>query len=172
MSKKTTVISQEALQQQMDSFEMPGKRGLFSKKPDGKLPILEFLEQKNQSCYLCNKRAYNMRRYYHTFFHLIKDADFRSKVEGCKGFCMHHFQELLEHAQEKLPNNQIQWFYTTVFNLMEDNLARVQGDLDWFIEKFDYRYKDEDWKNSKDAIPRGIQKLVGGYVQDPPFKEK
>lgn len=31
-------------------------------------------------------------------------------------------------------------------------------DLDWYIDKFDYRYKDEPWKNSKDAIERTITK--------------
>lgn len=161
----------KALQQQMDSFEMPGKKGLFSKKPEGKLPIEEFLEQKNGSCYLCGKLAYNMRRYYNTFFHLIKDAEFRAKVENSKGFCLHHFQALLESAREKLPNNQIEWFYTTVFRLMEDNLARVQGDLDWFIDKFDYRNAGADWKNSRDAVSRSMQKLKGGYPADGPYKQ-
>ena len=40
------------------------------------------------------------------------------------------------------------------------------------IEKFDYRYKDADWKNSKDAIQRGMQKLKGGYPADGPYKPK
>lgn len=161
----------KALQQEMDGFEMPGKKGLFSKKPETDLPIVEFLRQKNSTCFLCGKVAYNMRRYYNTFFHLIKDAEFRAKVEKSKGFCMHHFQQLLEAAQEKLPNGQIQWFYTTVFRLMEDNLARVQGDLDWFIDKFDYRNASADWKNSRDAVSRSMQKLKGGYPADGPYKQ-
>ena len=161
----------KALQQQMDGFEMPGKKGLFSKKPEADLPIVQFLKQKNSSCFLCGKVDYNMRRYYNTFFHLIKDQEFRTKVEKSKGFCMHHFQQLLENAQEKLPNGQIQWFYTTVFHLMEDNLARVQGDLDWFIDKFDYRNAGADWKNSRDAVSRSMQKLKGGYPADGPYKQ-
>ena len=36
--------------------------------------------------------------------------------------------------------------------------------------KFDYRNKDADWKNSKDAIQRGMQKLKGGYPADAPYK--
>ena len=134
--------------------------------------LKNLLKQKNSSCFLCGKVDYNMRRYYNTFFHLIKDQEFRTKVEKSKGFCMHHFQQLLENAQEKLPNGQIQWFYTTVFHLMEDNLARVQGDLDWFIEKFDYRNASADWKNSRDAVSRSMQKLKSIYPADPPYKEK
>ena len=107
-----------------------------------------------------------------TFFYLIKDEEFRKKVENSKGFCMHHFTELLEQAQEKLPNKQIPWFYETVCDLMKENLARVQGDLNWFIDKFDYRNASAPWKNSKDAVSRSMQKLRGGYPADPPFKQE
>ena len=55
---------------------------------------------------------------------------------------------------------------------MEENLQRMQEDIDWFIDKFDYRNKDADWKNSKDAVPRTMQKLVGGYPADPVFRQK
>ena len=30
--------------------------------------------------------------------------------------------------------------------------------------------QDADWKNSKDAIQRGMQKLKGGCPADPPYK--
>ncbi len=156
---------------QMDKFEMPDKKGLFSKKPVAELPLLQWLKRKNSTCYLCSKLEYNMRRYYATFFHLIKDAEFRSKVENGKGFCLHHFAQLLESAGEKLPNAQQEWFYTTVLRLMKENLGRVQTDLDWFIEKFDYRNASAPWKNSKDAVSRSMQKLKGGYPADPVYKQ-
>ena len=156
---------------QMDKFEMPEKKGLFSKKTASELPLLQWLKRKNSSCYLCSKLEYNMRRYYATFFHLIKDAEFRSKVEGGKGFCLHHFAQLLESAQEKLPNAQQEWFYNTVLAQMKENLGRVQTDLDWFIEKFDYRNSSAPWKNSKDAVSRSMQKLKGGYPADPVYKQ-
>ena len=37
-------------------------------------------------------------------------------------------------------------------------MERVNGDIGWFIDKFDYRFKDEPWKNAKDSLPRGIIK--------------
>ena len=51
-------------------------------------------------------------------------------------------------------------------------LARIQEDIDWFVEKYDYRNKDANWKNSKDAVPRTMQKITGGYPADPVFKQK
>ena len=46
-----------------------------------------------------------------------------------------------------------------------DNMERVNGDLSWFIDKFDYRYKNEPWKNSKDALPRGSSRLAIHFVE-------
>ena len=36
--------------------------------------------------------------------------------------------------------------------------SQKDPDVAWFIEKYDYKNKDADWKNSKDAIQRGMQK--------------
>ena len=40
-------------------------------------------------------------------------------------------------------------------------MQRLSDDLDWFCDKFDYRNKDADWRTSKDALPRGMQKASG-----------
>ena len=85
---------------------------------------------------------------------------------------MCHFGRLLEEAKEQLPNAHREWFYNTLLPLMRENLARVQADLDWFVQKFDYRNAGADWKNSRDAVSRGMQKLRGFYPADPPYKEK
>ncbi len=160
------------LEQQLDDFVLPAKKGLFGKKQQEELPLLQWAKEKNNTCFLCDKLAYNMRRYYATFFHMIKDAQFRQKVEQSKGMCMCHFEQLLEMAEEFLPNDQKEWFYTTVTKLMRENLSRVQGDLDWFVQKFDYRNASAPWKNSQDAVSRSMQKLKGQYPADPPFKQK
>lgn len=160
------------LDMEIDSFVMPGKRGLFSGKSNqAELPIVAWAKEKNSTCFLCERLEYNMNRYYTTFFHMIKDEAFRQKVEQGKGFCMHHFAELMEQSTAKVPNSQREWFYETVLSLMRDHLARVQADLDWFIEKFDYRKATAPWKNSKDAVPRAMQKLRGGYPADPAYKQ-
>jgi hypothetical protein len=40
----------------------------------------------------------------------------------------------------------------------------------WLVEKFDYQNINADWKQSKDAIQRGMQKLKGGYPGDGVYK--
>ena len=159
------------LDAQITNFITPEKKKLFGKKPEGELPLLQWLRQKNSTCFLCNKINYNMNRYYATYFHLIKDEEFRKKAEAGKGFCLHHFEKLLEVAQEKLPNGQMDWFYSTVLTQMQQNLSRVHGDLDWFIEKFDYRNASAPWKNSKDAVSRSMQKLKGLNPADATYRQ-
>lgn len=157
----------------MEDFKIPGKRSLFGKKnTDVESKLVQWARKKQSSCFICDKISYNMDRYYDTFFALCKDAEFRSRVENTKGFCMRHFLALMEIAEPKIPNGQQEWFYTTVFRLMRENMARVKGDLDWFIAKFDHRNASADWKNSQDAVPRTMQKLQGIHPADPPFRSE
>ena len=99
-----------------------------------------------------------------------KDPDFREKVKNSKGFCLHHFGDLCEASESRLGEKDKKAFYDLIFPLMEENMTRLSEDVSWLVEKFDYRNKDADWKNSKDAIQRGMQKLKGGYPADPPYK--
>ena len=163
----------EEMSREMDRFQMPGKRSLFGRKSDEEESgLVKWAREKQSSCYVCNKIEYNMERYVETFFYLLKDGEFRCRVEGSKGFCMRHFLRLMETAPAKLPNDQREWFYKTVFGLMRENMARVKGDLDWFVDKFDYRNASADWKNSRDAVSRTMQKYQGIYPADPPFKSE
>ena len=150
----------------------PGKKNLFGKRTAATdNSYLNRLQHKVDSCFICDRMDYHMQRYLHTFFHMLKDAQFRSQVEAGKGFCLRHFALLMDAAQTMLPNNHYDWFYKTIPAVTEKNLFRVKGDLDWFIAKFDYRNAGADWKNSKDALSRTMQKLEGLYPADPPYKK-
>ena len=72
----------------------------------------------------------------------------------------------------KLNDKEKAEFYPAMFRLMDENFQRMEEDLVWLSDKFDYRNKDADWKNSKDALQRGMQKLRSGYPADPVHKAK
>lgn len=162
----------EELEKEEKNAEMPARRPLFSgkKAEQADSSLLAWAKQRQSSCCLCEKLEYNMKRYFHTFFVMLKEEEFRSRVEGSKGFCMRHFAQLLEQAKLELPNAQREWFYQTVIPLMRENLIRVKGDLDHFVSMFDYRSAGKDWKNSRDAVSRSMQKLQGLHPADPPYK--
>ena len=111
--------------------------------------------------------------YISTFFFMYKkDEAFREKVKNCKGFCIPHFGELMEEAEKELSGDQLQEFASHMSSVMEDNFNRIQEEIDWFVDKFDYRNKDADWKNSRDALQRTMQKLHSGYPADPVYSNQ
>ena len=36
---------------------------------------------------------------------------------------------------------------------------KLNDDISWFCKKFDYRYDDEPWYDSKDAVERAIKSI-------------
>ncbi len=145
--------------------------GKFKKNTERVNPIGMWVQEKEKSCYICNRFADTYERYLDTFFHMYKtDGDFRRRIHESKGFCLHHFGDLCEGAENRLSDKEKKEFYPAMFDLMEKNMARLQEDVTWLVDKFDYRNKDADWENSKDAIQRGMQKLKGGYPADPVYK--
>ena len=146
------------------------KKSLFQKKqPQTGELYWQRLEKRVGSCYICDKIGGNMDRYYDTFFYLLKEPEFRAKVEGCKGFCLRHLSGILAR-EEKIPGSQQEWFRDTVIPKAEAELLRVKKDLDWLIAKHDYRNAKADWGNSRDALPRTMQKLAGIHPTDKPYK--
>ena len=153
----------------------PGKVSLADKLK-GKTAsnsIVDWVRSREDSCYVCRHSAEIYARYIDTFFVMFRDDDnFRSRVAASKGFCITHFGDLCAAADSKLNGPQLDAFYEMIFPLMQKNLDRLQEDVNWLIEKFDYRNADADWKESKDAVQRGMQKLKGGYPADAPLKMK
>ena len=143
---------------------------LFGKKTDGSSnSIVEWINRRESTCFICNSVKNTFQAYMKTFFSMYKkDADFRAQVANTKGFCLDHFKVLCEGADEQLSGEEKKEFYATVLPLMKKNFHRVYEDVAWFIEKYDYKNKDADWKDSKDAIQRGMQKLRGSDPSLPP----
>lgn len=152
----------------------PGKSGFMMRKKktdDTTNTVTGWIREQEKSCYICRQFADTYERYLDTFFYLYtKDAEFKKKVLDGKGFCLPHFGDLCEGADSRLSDKEKAEFYPAMFELMKKNMERLQEDVSWLVEKFDYRNKDADWKDSRDAIQRGMQKLKGGYPADPPYK--
>ena len=121
------------------------------------------------SCLMCETIEENMNRYLHTFFHLYQhDADFRNRFEQSKGLCLPHLGKLLETATQELGAKELGHFTETLIRTEKENMDRIQEDISWFIKKFDYRYENESWKNSKDAVERTVNKTRGWCVGKEP----
>lgn len=151
--------------------------GKWRKKRDGGEgeynQVCKQIHKEEKTCYLCSIIEKTFARYMDTFCFLIKkDESFRNLLRNSKGFCMHHFGILMENLDLNLNNMEKEELYPMLFQLMENNLKRIHEDILWLIEKHDYRNKDADWKNSKDAVPRAMQKIAGSYPSDSPYVNK
>lgn len=124
--------------------------------------LLDKISQIISSCSMCDKINYTMDRYIDVILYLwFKEKDFKEAFNSSKGFCLPHFKLLLEGSQKYLGSKQADEFVPSLLSLQLSNLKRIQEEVNWFTLKFDYRNNDAPWGNSKDAIPRSIQKLAG-----------
>lgn len=167
----------QEMHQQFASYA-PGKTPLLGKlrKPAAgqqSNPIHQWTAARDCSCYICQGLSETLQRYIETFFHMYRhDAAFKEKILNGKGFCLSHFGVLCENADKYLNDRERAEFYPAMFRLMEKNFARIEEDIVWLTDKFDYRNRDADWKNSRDALQRGMQKLRGSYPADPVYRAK
>lgn len=118
-----------------------------------------------KECLLCSRLEKDMDNYLETLINLwLKEDKFRQLYASSSGFCFEHFHQVLNLSEKVISNgSKLQEFNAVTLKLQDENLARLQEELEWFISKFDYRFANEPWKTSKDALIRSIQKLIGNY---------
>jgi hypothetical protein len=134
-------------------------KSLFSKeKPNAEKTHL-------RQCLLCTRLNTTMDNYLETLISLwCREEKFRTLYRESKGLCLKHFNSILLLSDGLIKNeSQQSEFKAITIELQEKSMARLQEELEWFISKFDYRFTNEPWKTSKDALIRTVQKLIGNY---------
>ncbi len=127
--------------------------------------LVNYLDTLNDNCFICNRINDFFGRYIDTVFTLYKTSDeFRDRFRACKGFCNPHYALLLKLSPKYLRGSELEDFVSLINRMYIENMERVRDDLAWFINKFDYKYQDEPWKNAKDAIPRSVIKTNATFI--------
>lgn len=161
------------LKARMDGY-VPEKAGTFWNRKKGRgegAGLGSWIRDEESHCYICSRIQDTYDRVLDTFVHMMKhEKDFIQMLKQSKGCCIHHFADLADVCEKKLGQKEKEELFPVLFTQMDGELARIQGDIDWLIEKYDYRNADADWKTSKDAVQRTMQKIIGGYPADPVFK--
>lgn len=138
--------------------------GLFKKKAEA--PVVEYMKKLEDSCFVCARVGQVFERYIATIFYLYeKEQDFRTKFAGAKGFCNKHYGLLYDQAPNYLSGRYLEEFADMLNESYLTNMKRVRDDLEWFIDKFDYRNAEAPWKNSRDALPRTMLKTNSTEVE-------
>ena len=148
-------------------------RILGKKSTDASNSVTEWVRSIEDSCFICNGFKDHYDRYLKTFFEMYdKDLDFKDRVKNSKAFCLPHFADLLEYAGRHLSEDKQREFADCMIPVMKARMGKLYDDVSWLIEKFDYRNKDADWGDSKEALPNCMQRLKGGFPADPVYKAK
>ena len=114
------------------------------------------------SCYVCGRIAHNFGKMMETAVLLWqRDTPFRKKLEAQPFICLPHFSLYAEAAKAKLSKKDYPVFYASLEGVVNRYFDELRGDVSWFCKKFDYRYEEEPWGNSKDAVERAIAFLAG-----------
>lgn len=163
------VLTNRILYSKRENIKSAQPRGELSKKPYFKSLFSKEKTSEGKSnvksCLLCERLNKDMESYIETLINLwLKEEKFREAYSKSQGFCINHFDALTELSGKMIKNEaKHKEFSEITLKVQEESMSLLQEDLEWFISKFDYRFKDEPWKNSKDALIRTIQKLIGNY---------
>ena len=120
-------------------------------------------------CYVCSRIDKNLNAMIATASYLWESDsnDFRRRFAGAPYFCLPHYRALIDYSSKKMNKRLFRDFYDVAHGIEEKYIDELTGDVSWFCKKFDYRYDEEPWYNSKDSGPRAVKFLSGAPNDEP-----
>ncbi|MBE6594235.1 MAG: hypothetical protein E7644_00405 [Ruminococcaceae bacterium] len=113
-----------------------------------------------KSCYVCRRIDFHFQHMAETVVFLYESEEaFLDKLTAQPYFCLPHYRLLLEKGGARLGKKQMAAFTDILSRITKNYLETLTEDVSWFCKKFDYRYDQEPWKNSKDSVERAIKFL-------------
>ena len=118
---------------------------------------LKRIEKLEKSCYVCERIDFHFQHMAETVVYLYESEEtFADQIKAQPYFCLPHYRLLLGKAQARLQKKKLADFFAIVEGVQKHYLDELCEDVSWFCKKFDYRYEDEPWKNSKDSVERAM----------------
>lgn len=169
--KKTDAAFDAALNGAKKEAGAPALKRMMG-KAGGKEEILKAaqnLRALNDSCILCDSIEENMLRYAYTLLHLYQhDTAFRKAFAASKGLCLQDAALLMEMAAQEMSGQMLLDFVADLTQTTKKSLEKLEGDLEGFTLKFDYRNADKPWGDSRDALERTVTKLRSWCIGEEP----
>ncbi len=167
MQQKADRLERDLRKPDKASVSLLGK--IFGQQTTQKEAIHEFsdwMKQHRDHCIICDRIHDALNQYAYTILHLWEhNPEFRKTMTDSKGFCFSHLPLVLDMAAEHLSSKKQGDFLGDLLPLQSRNMERLEQELKWFTRKFDYRNQDKSWGNSRDALPRILQKLSGKRME-------
>lgn len=149
------LILQTHLQHILDSY-FPKKTNC---KPDKKK--LESLDNMLHTCYICDRIQHDTEHFLRTVFKEWEtNFEFRKLYKEQEFICLDHYRQVTSISLKGVPSKHLADFHQDTADLAKKHLEALIADTTHFCNMFDYRNRDADWGNSKDAIERDLQFLA------------
>lgn len=118
------------------------------------------IENSLSTCVICQYVEESMVKYYKTIAQMFtREPEFYKLLISCKGFCMHHYAELLRYSSSA--GFYAKNYLEVISQTQNRNFTRLQNELKEFCDKHDYRNAMKPLGNSQTALPRMRQKFYG-----------
>lgn len=146
--------------------------GKCSAKPsilvrDAGTKAADYIDKLSDSCYVCKRVDEKLSKMFVTAAYLWEhEKQFRQYLREQPFICLEHYRVFLRVCAKHLPKKLYPDFLNDINELQTKYLDKLQEDVSWFCKKFDYRYDDEPWGDSKDAVERTITFLCGDTWKD------
>lgn len=88
---------------------------------------------------------------------LLGEDGLLAAYQASEGLCLPHFRQALARVRDGA-------VYAALVESQRAIGQRLMAELDEFIRKNDYRFRDEPWGRERDAWLRALNALVGGLV--------
>ena len=140
--------------------------GSVGQKPIKRITALE------DNCYVCRRIEFNFTHMIETAVLLWEqDEEFRKKLAAQPYFCLPHYRRFLQCASDELPKKKFAELEKLCAAMESAYMTKLNDDVSWFCKKFDYRYDQEPWYDSKDAVERAIRFLRSDLHVPPETKK-
>jgi hypothetical protein len=115
------------------------------------------------SCVICGYIQDSMVKYYKTIAQMFeREKDFYKTLIASKGFCLHHYAELLRYSgYAGFMKNE---YVSVISGVEKRNFERLKGELKKFCDKHDYRNANMPLGEAETALPRTREKFYGKKI--------
>ena len=118
------------------------------------------IENAFSHCVICDLVDESMKKYYKTVAQMFaREKEFYKILFASKGFCAHHYAELLHYAGDA--GFAVKNYLAALGTVQDRNFKRLQTDLKAFCDSHDYRNAYKPLGDADTALPRARIKFYG-----------
>ena len=129
------------------------------------------LEVREKGCLICTQMSKRLDRYIYTIIYMShNEEDFKKALSKSKGFCLHHFNELISNAVNVLGAKDGTSFIKFITGIELNNLDRIASDVLWLTQKYKGENQDKPFNGCEDAHKRTVSKMLGNHRIIDPIK--